>query len=313
LAGTGVTTAQNILSAVNHVVQARSDANRGLSSGDIFYGNKNVWLKPFGSWARQGDMDGVAGYKAKISGLAFGADAAVSDSDRVGVSFAYASADVSGNSSSAPAHQDTDAYVLIGYGSHQLTSDSALTWQMDIGQNDNHGQRDILFASSTAKSGYRTRSYHAGVGLDKTIALNERTDFTPSIHLDYTHLRDSAYSETGAGLLNLDVKARTSEQLILLGDAKFTHRLNDSASFVGNLGIGYDTLTKRSSVVAAFAGATDVEFTTTGADPKPWLLRGGLGYVYTPKHGPEVTARYDIEQRQGYTNQTVSAKLRWAF
>lgn len=42
-------------------------------------------------------------------------------------------------------------------------------------------------------------------------------------------------------------------------------------------------------------------------------MRGGLGYVVNTAGGVEITARYDIEARAGYTGQTASVKARMPF
>jgi len=54
----------DVLHAVTRIIQARQEANRSLSSGDEFYGDRHVWFKPFGSRAEQDNHNGVAGYDA---------------------------------------------------------------------------------------------------------------------------------------------------------------------------------------------------------------------------------------------------------
>ncbi|MES2880096.1 MAG: hypothetical protein V4713_16920, partial [Pseudomonadota bacterium] len=56
------------LHSVNRIVQARQEGQHGRSSGDEFLGNKQAWVKPFGSAADQDDKSGVSGYKARTSG-----------------------------------------------------------------------------------------------------------------------------------------------------------------------------------------------------------------------------------------------------
>lgn len=108
------------LHGISRVVQARNEFNRGLSAGDEFYGDRKFWMKPFGSWADQDDRRGVPGYSARIAGLAFGADATVSGHTRLGLSLAYARADVDSNSTVAPNRAEVDVYQVLGYGSYVL-------------------------------------------------------------------------------------------------------------------------------------------------------------------------------------------------
>ncbi len=301
------------LSSINQVVQARIESNQGLSSGDPIYGDRKFWMKPFGSWAEQDDRKGVSGYTAKTGGLAFGADSAISDSTRLGLSFAYARADVTGNSSVARNSESIDVYRLIGYGSYQFAPDTELNFQAGIGLNTNDGERQIAFAGTTAKANYDSLTTTAGLGLGRTYRLAAQTTFTPSLRADYTWIKDEGYSETGAGALNLKVQKNSTEQLLFTLGGKLAHEIEKGTTLSANLGLGYDVLNARTSITAAYAGAPDAAFTTQGLEPSPWLLKAGLGITRTTRSGLEIAARYDAEQRTSFLNQTASVKLRWAF
>ena len=301
------------LGGISRVVQARIESNRGLSSGDTFYGDKNIWMKPFGSSANQDDRNGASGYKANTSGLAFGADATVSNTTRVGASIAYAAATADSKSSVAPNSANVDVYQLIGYGSHSLDPNTEINFQAGIGQNINKGQRSLKFAGVTASSSFNSMVTTVGAGVGRNYKLSEATGFTPSVRADYTRIKDDAYTESGAGALNLNVAERATEELILAIDGKLTHQLAGGTTVTANMGLGYDTMNKQGSITAAFAGAPGLAFTTTGIDASPWLARGGVGVATKTQGDVEVSARYDLEYRQDFLNQTVSVKARWAF
>lgn len=306
-----VTTAA--LAGISRVVQARLESNRGLSSGDSFYGDKKFWMRPFGSWIDQDDRGGVAGYSAKTGGLAFGADATVSDQTRLGVSLVYANADIKGNSAIAPNSSTIDLYQLIGYGSYSLDADTELSFQAGVGQNRNRGQRQIPFAGATAKMRYDSLTATAGLGLGRIYKLAEGTRFVPSVRADYSWIKDEAYSETGADALNLNVRKRSSDELIFTVDGKLLHEVNKGLVLTANLGGGYDVLNNKTSITAAYAGAPGASFTTWGIEASPWFLRAGLGISRSSANGVEISARYDAEQRTDFLNQTASVKVRWAF
>jgi outer membrane autotransporter protein len=84
--------------------------------------------------------DNVSGYKGQVGGLAIGADKAFSATSRAGIAFAYAHANVDSNSTSAPQSSSIDLYQLIGYDSHDIDPNTELNYQVDIGNNTNHGQ-----------------------------------------------------------------------------------------------------------------------------------------------------------------------------
>jgi outer membrane autotransporter protein len=310
LAGSSAIASSAALTGINRVIQSRIESNRGMSSGDTFYGDHKVWLKPFGSLADQNDRNGAPGYEANVGGLALGIDGTVSDTTRLGVAFAYAKADIDGNSKVAPNSAEVDVFQLLGYGSHSLDSNMELNFQAGVGQNNTAGKRDILFLGETAKADYSSLVTTAGVGLGRTYKLNESTDFTPSVRTDYTWIKDEGYTEKGSSA-NLKVDSRSTDELILGLDGKLSHEFMPGTNVTANLGVGYDALNSQTSITSAFAGEPGVGFTTRGLEPSPWLQRAGLGLTTNTDNGVEISLRYDAEHRESFLNQTASVKLRW--
>jgi outer membrane autotransporter protein len=299
-------------SGISRVIESRMDANRGMSSGDEFYGDRKLWLKTFGSWADQDDRSGVSGFDANTAGLVLGADATVSEQTRVGVALAYANSTIDSNSKVAPNSADVDMYQVIGYASHSLDQNTELNFQAGIGQNNTDGKRDILFRGETAKADYSSLVATAGVGLARTFNLSEKTAFTPSVRTDYTWIKDESYTEKGASD-NLKVDSNTTDQWVVGIDGKLSHAFMPSTRVVANLGLGYDLLNSQSTVNSAFAAEPGIGFTTRGLDPSPWRQSAGLGVIHDTANGMEVSLRYDAEHSEGFLNQTASVKARWDF
>ena len=313
LAGGAQAATDAALGGINRVVQARQNGSRGLSTGDAFLGDSNFWFKPFGSWASQGDRDGASGFNASTYGAVAGFDRGLSPQLRAGVALAYARSTVDSNSSVAPQSNKLDVYQLIGYGSYDLSENTGLDFQGDIGRNANRGKRSIGFASSKADSAYDSTSAHVGVGISHSIALSEVTTFTPGVRADYTWIRDAGYTESGAGALNLNVDSRSAAQFMLSTDARLNLQLNTDTRLVFNAGAGYDTINKQAAITSAYAGAPGVSFATYGLERSPWIGRVGAGLTYAASGGFDLGLRYDLEVRSGFTNQTASAKARWRF
>ncbi|NMQ26742.1 autotransporter outer membrane beta-barrel domain-containing protein [Candidatus Accumulibacter phosphatis] len=303
-----------ILNASDRIIQARHEAARGLSSGDDFLTNRQFWIKPIGSWARQGDVDDVPGYKANSYGLLLGADGDVADHVNLGVAFAYASSDVSLSSSATDQDAKVNGYRLIGYGQYKVDDRTRVGLQADFGVGDTKGRRHINFAAvnSTASSHYDNWNAHVGVGLSRDYPLSSATTVTPSARADYVYFRDDGYSESGAGPLDLIVKPQTLEQFVLFANAKLTHALDEKTSLLANLGAGYDTMARQASIVSAFAGG-GAQFTTRGLDLAPWIARGGVGLVVSNSKAIELALRYDFEARESYINNTASVRFQMPF
>jgi outer membrane autotransporter protein len=304
----------NILRETNRVIEARRNRNRGLSSGDEFLGDSRFWLKPVGSWINQDNRKGVAGFNVNTHGLVGGVDGDINDNTRIGLALSYMRGDVDGKSTSSGNSADIDSFQGVIYGSHSLTAmpDTSIDWQANLGTNKINGRRAISFLNREAKSDYDSLTAHAGVGISRSYTLSEQTTIIPTIRADYTWLRSEGYTETGADALNLKVKSKSADELILLTEGRFYHSVTDKATLSANLGVGYDVLHNRTSVIASYVGG-GASFSTPSLDASPWLLRGGLGLVLNASETTEVTARYDVETRRDYVDNTASVKVKWAF
>ena len=313
LTGNSLALARDTLGSVNAVVQSRIDSARGLSSGDAFLGDRHLWLKPFATHSRQDSHNGVNGYSAETNGLVAGLDGSLSADTDLGVAFAYAMTDVSSHTSGPKQSADIDSYQLILYGRHALDAQSDLSLQLDGGRMNNDGRRQIDLAGLNAKSDYTSKTAHAGVAVDRRFALAPSTAFAPSIRLDYTWIEDAAYREEGAGGLDLQVKSRSADALVLGVDGTLTHALSDQLKVSTNLGISYDLYNRDASITSAYAGAPDAAFVTYGTQQSAWSQRAGAGLTYTTNNGTEITGRYDATHKEGFLGQTASMQLRWLF
>jgi len=311
-AGSAGTATNSALSGINRVVQARQESNSGLSSGNAT-ADSNFWMKAFGSWANQGQRNGISGYDADTAGFAIGADAAVTNQSRLGLAFAYAKTEVDSTSNIAPQDVQIDTYQLIGYGSRTLSPDTELNFQIDFGQNRNQSKRYMPFASASAKASYDGYNAHLGLGIGHNMQLSERLTFIPSVRGDYTWIGTRSYRETGAGALNLNVGSNSAEQLLVSFDGKFNYKWNDSTVLSANLGAGYDLIGEKSSITSAYAGDPSATFKTQGMEMERWVARGGLGVTHALANGTEINLRYDVETRSGFLSQGASVKARWFF
>jgi len=304
----------NSMNDVNRVVQARVDGETGVSAGDSFQGSRDVWMKPYGTMTQQSTYQGVAGYDARNYGIAIGADKRFSESDRIGAAFAFGQVKVNSHGD-AQNNANVQTYTLIGYGRHAFDERTDLTWQVGGGQTDNSGRRLIDFGglNRIATSNYRAYTAHAGVAVGRSYSLGANTTFAPVLRADYAYIRANSYGEDGAGVLNLSVDAAHHDQLIVGAEGRLAYKMDGERLFTANLGVGYDTINKRGSVTAAYAGGGPA-FATTGISTSPWLLRGGAGFTFLKVRRAQVSVRYDFEVRaSAYSNQTASVNVRLPF
>ncbi|SDF73036.1 outer membrane autotransporter barrel domain-containing protein [Onishia taeanensis] len=302
---------QGTLAAMNRTVGTRQAELRGLSSGDGILSDRQLWVKPFGSWVRQDDRNGVSGYDANTAGLMLGIDADANQYLRVGGAFAYASSDVDSNSHQVPQSLDVESYQLIGYGTYTLAADTDVTFQVDTGLNKNESSRTLAFTGNTAEADYDSHTAHLGLGLHQNYRISDANLVVASALADYTWIHDDDYRESGAGDLNLDVGSRTTEALVVGLRGELIHELTANVRLNASLGGGYDLIDEDAAITSAYAGASSSTFTTEGLDLDPWTAQAGAGLTYLAVNGVDISAQYQTEHRSDFRNQTASLRLRW--
>jgi len=298
------------MQALNQIVQGRSNSLRGMASGDEYIGNRDMWMKGFGSWANQNDVNGVAGYKVNTGGLAIGVDQGFTPKLNIGAVLALSNSGVSSNSSSAPSGVTINSYQAGVYGDYAIDPKIIANAQADIGLNQNKEYRNITFMGTNANGTYNSYSGHLGTGVKYLMPIDMENTFIPSVRVDYTTVQSQAYSESGAGALNLSVAKQTYNTLIPSADVRIDHSLDSKMTLSANAGAGYNTLNNQVSATSAYAGG-GTTFATNGLQVSPWLYNAGVGVTGQIDKNLQLNIRYDnVFSPTGYMNQMVSAKLK---
>jgi len=302
------------LSAVNRSISNRQTALMDSDLSKDTDVSKGLWIKPLGTWARMDSDGAVNGYDIESYGAVAGFDALVNKNTNVGFALAFLKSDVEGLDSASDQTVETDTFQFITYGSHVISSDSglALSWQVDAGVSSNSTSRDIKFMNRTATADYSSYAGHAGVMLSRSVKFGEATSFIPGIRTDLTYVQDSAYSEEGAGSLDLDVESSDTEDLIVMADAGLSHRFSDKAKLFVNAGVGYDMINDEHSLTAKYEGGGD-SFETLGGDRSPWLGQFGAGLAVMANERTAFSADYDLDLRDDFLAQTASVKFQFLF
>jgi outer membrane autotransporter protein len=298
------------MQALNQIVQGRSNSLRGMASGDEYIGNRDMWMKGFGSWANQGDVNGVAGYKVNTGGLAIGVDQGFTPKLNIGAVLALSNSGVSSNSNSAPSGVTINSYQVGVYGDYAIDPKIIANAQADVGMNQNKEYRNITFMGTNANGTYNSYSAHLGTGVKYLMPIDMENTFIPSVRVDYTTVQSDAYSESGAGALNLSVAKQTYNTLIPSVDMRIDHSLDSKMTLSANAGAGYNTLNNQVSATSAYAGG-GTTFATNGLQVSPMLYNAGVGVTGQIDKNLQLNIRYDnVFSPTGYMNQMVSAKLK---
>ena len=189
---------------LQQTVVGRLDDAYGLRTADAA-AERHVWLKPLGGVTSQGGNDGAPGYRANGGGLVAGVDAPVSSQAVLGGLFSYAHQNITGSDETVPNRLGLDTYQLGLYGAYALRPGTEIDFLLDGGLNQNRVNRSLSFVNSTAVADYLSYTGHAGVAVKQLIPVHAGFSILPSLRLDYAQVRADAYSESGAGGLNLKV------------------------------------------------------------------------------------------------------------
>ena len=315
-AGGGAQVAMGLASSGgSQVVHERMSGGRhGLSSGDPLFKDRMVWAQPFYSWTDQNERKGVAGYRADSYGVALGADGKVNEQWRAGAALSLAKGDVDGDSPVTRNNLTIDTYQVNLYATGQLSEATSLNLQAGLGINDNDSSRHIVFGGLNRIASGDYMSWHTllDAELEHGYKVSEKAALASYLRAQYTYVNVEDYAETGAGAINLHLDDNNEDSLVVTVGGRVAYAVTDQVKLTGHLGAGYDLMASQSSVTATFAGG-GASFVTDGLDPSAFVMQGGLGFEMLNANGLTVTARYDVDGREDYTNQTASIKFRLPF
>ena len=85
----------------------------------------------------------------------------------------------------------------------------------------------------------------------------------PALRLGFLQVDSNAYSESGAGALDLNVRDQTYRELLMIAELGARYKLTQQVTFTTRGSIGYNTLDTATQITAAFAGG-GTPFDTVG-------------------------------------------------
>jgi uncharacterized protein with beta-barrel porin domain len=309
LAGGVALASIDFVTAFDNIVNARQT---GIASGDHTLMNRNFWLKGYGSFADQDKRDGVSGYDVDSYGFAAGVDGETSANWTVGAAISYTRSDV--ESKVSIGSHDIDADTVFGkiYATNKLSADTVLNLQAGIGFSDFDSKR-VVASGDVASADYDAKHFRASAEWARMYQRSADTTVSPYVRAEYRHVDVDGYTESGAGAFNLDVDDDSADSLILGVGVRGSHTTANNWVLTGDVGIGYDAMTDKSSLTASYEGGTGAQFTVDGMEPSKLVYNLGLGAKYQLQNGTEIRAGYDLNGREDYTDQSLSVKARWKF
>ncbi len=282
----------------------------GVSAGDeaLQYG---AWVKMIGSSAYQGHDEQYDGYKATSSGAAMGIDKTFSNNVTLGLAFGMTRTFVDQLDFRAGDHARTDSYNVIAYASKDW-SHAYLEGALSYAYHTTDSSRTTA-VGRTAIADIYTNQYTAKVDAGYRFNVKDKATITPFLSVDYTHLDQNEYTETGAGAINLNVKSAQTDRTTLGGGLRVGTKFSAGhTTLMPELKLAaYNYLNQDSQDIKAQYIGGGTEFVTPGTklDNTKYNVGLGLKGQLSERTSLGLTLDYDRSGDglfEGYTGQLVA-------
>ena len=220
--------------------------------------DNNFWVK---FTKNRGELKGGADYHG--SAISGGYDRAFGENWRGGLFVSYNATSLSTNNSGGNIY-DTRGGIYFGY--HNDIDDSFL--YIDAGKIRNKLNRSISTLGISTNAKYNSNVFEVGGEYKRNLTPGQIWNVSPFINLQYSHLNQDAYSETGAGIFNQHVNSDSNDY------------------FAGQFGVEF----KRVLSHGNFAARIGVKHAFCGADPElNFSYEGDENNFYTLKNNQNKT------------------------
>lgn len=284
----------------------------GLAAGDQ-KAKSGFWSKVYGVESRQEQKDGFAGYRGTGWGVAFGADREFSAGQVGGVALTYSDTSLgyrdqlSGNSSGVKSTQ------LSFYGTQDMGA-YYVDGMVAYGQQRYNGHRDTGI-TGVAHSSYGGDQWGLRIGAGYPLALSATTLITPQARLDWTSVKQRAYTESSGGAFALSVAGIAAERLRSSLGVQFdhdTHWGEVKAQPFGRVFWNHDFKSNGIDTTANFVGGGST-FVTPGQTLNRDTYSVGAGVNFFTRDNFSASIAYDVTLGSGYQAQSAQATARWVF
>lgn len=251
----------------------------GIASGDDAL-SKGVWAKVLGTSATQDQVGQYDGYKTNSYGMSIGADKQLDNGVIIGLAFGYTNSKIEQQDSRTGDTSTVKGYQLMAYASKEF-GQAYVDGTLAYGMNGIDSTRATA-VGETAKASFDSKQYSARVETGYRFDLQNKANIIPFASFDYAHLIQDAYSETGAGALNLNVDEVATDRSKLGLGLRFGKQWGENVGQIQTdlkLGVYQYFGSDNADVTAQFAGGGE-KFVTPGVSSEDTFYNAGLGFKY---------------------------------
>lgn len=282
------------------------DVSKERSSG--------MWLRGF---SQRGDLNAenrMDSFEYSLTGATLGYDQRVSQAGTVGVSVG-----------SVKNHLITDAQMSEGrvettlvslYGGY-FDKKAYLNGALSFGRNDYDTHRNIVVGAVTTP----VSSSHEGDAFSASLVggyygqLGESVWAGPFVSLQYTRLKEDAFSETGSPAA-LNVEGRVTTALVSTVGARMVGAINvDGSIWTPEFTLGWlhDHKIDDPLMNASYVGAPNTSFTVSSPAVERDGIVAGIGLGYRTQSGLTTSLKYNGQFRGDFHGHGLIGELRYEF
>lgn len=274
----------------------------------------SVWARGFGLFGNAGSDAGLSnGYDYRGGGIVAGLDRFVGDATVLGLSVSYAHADVDHDrvgSNSNVSSYEVGAYAGTAMGAFDLSARLAAAY------NDYETSRSIVFGGidRTASGDFGGTMLTAQGEAGYRLGLGGKGWLKPVAGLDVIHFHTEAYTESGAGGLDLAQSAQ-SDTLVrsslgaVIGTSFEAPTANAIVSPSLDIRWGHDISQPDGTATASFAGTSGSSFVYAQKTVDRDALLANLGVTATSPGGLSIGLAGTTDIRSDATGYGLSLKL----
>lgn len=290
-------------SGLSHLVEAMPEVVKA-------YGG---WFKAHGNLGSVNNDGLTPGFDAQTGGFMFGADRALSKDMLLGAAGGYEHTTFTTHSGVAN-DGTTNTVRFALYGRKTLDNAIALDAQAGYALHMIESERFVAAAAATATGEHDAHEFSVGAQASKMLNAGRFT-ITPRAGLNFVHLMEDDYTETGAGTSNLSVSEKDTSSLRLFTglSASTPFMVREGFHFTPEARIKYSYEAIDDSRNANVT-MTGTGFTVQGLRPTRHTLSLGTGFTTKIVDELEAFGSYDVNLRTGNSfDQTFAAGMKYRF
>lgn len=274
----------------------------------------DVWANQFFNWSDQDDMKNHGstkrGYESDTYGVIFGADRMMGNWI-FGGSLGYSWTDVDANKVSYDT--EVDSWLLGLYASYSTDKwyvDGGVSWA----KSDIETERDLALISRKATGDTDSSSWSYFMNAGYNFYFGKKCVVTPFAGMTYIYTDTDGYTESGAGVLSMQIKDYDTDAFLGTVGVKASYAFTSRISGEVRASYTHDFVDEDPKVQYRTTGDTTGNYSEAiglRADEDTWSLGAGLsGQI---NDATSVFVNYDWATKDEFDSHTVTSGVRFEF